>query len=148
MTAKEYLAQGYRLEQRIHLVSEEIENLQDLAGSVSSPGFEEHYNATRNTEAPFVRTIYKIMELEDKQNLLLSKLLAFKHEMCQVIDSVDDINERMVLHYRYVGNETWQDIGRKLYVDERTVRRWHNQALSHVVLPETPMVLEKSLLFY
>ena len=66
MTAKEYLSQGYRLDQRIRLVSEEITNLQELAGSVSSPGFEEHYNATRNTEAPFIRTIYKIMELEEK----------------------------------------------------------------------------------
>ncbi len=146
MTAKEYLSQGYRLEQRIRLVREEIDNLQELAGSVSSPGFEEHYNATRNTEAPFIRTIYKIMELEDKQNSLLNQLLAFKQEMCEVIDSVDDLNERMVLYYRYIGNESWQDIGKRLFVDERTVRRWHNKALSHVVLPENPMVLEKKLL--
>lgn len=146
MTAKEYLSQGYRLEQRIRLVREEIDNLQELAGSVSSPGFEEHYNATRNTEAPFIRTIYKIMELEDKQNSLLNQLLEFKQEMCDVIDSVDDLNERMVLYYRYIGNESWQDIGKRLFVDERTVRRWHNKALSHVVLPENPMVLEKRLL--
>lgn len=146
MTAKEYLSQGYRLEQRIRLVREEINNLQELTGSVSSPGFEEHYNATRNTEAPFIRTIYKIMELEDKQNSLLNQLLEFKQEMCEVIDSVDDLNERMVLYYRYIGNESWQDIGKRLFVDERTVRRWHNKALSHVVLPENPMVLEKKLL--
>lgn len=146
MTAKEYLSQGYRLEQRIRLVREEINNLQELAGSVSSPGFEEHYNATRNTEAPFIRTIYKIMELEDRQNSLLNQLLGFKQEMCEVIDSVDDLNERMVLYYRYIGNESWQDIGKRLFVDERTVRRWHNKALSHVVLPENPMVLEKKLL--
>ena len=146
MTAKEYLSQGYRLEQRIRLVREEISNLQELAGSVSSPGFEEHYNATRNTEAPFIRTIYKIMELEDRQNSLLNQLLEFKQEMCEVIDSVDDLNERMVLYYRYIGNESWQDIGKRLFVDERTVRRWHNKALSHVVLPENPMVLEKKLL--
>lgn len=146
MTAKEYLSQGYRLEQRIRLVREEINNLQELAGSVSSPGFEEHYNATRNTEAPFIRTVYKIMELEDRQNSLLNQLLEFKQEMCEVIDSVDDLNERMVLYYRYIGNESWQDIGKRLFVDERTVRRWHNKALSHVVLPENPMVLEKKLL--
>lgn len=146
MTAKEYLSQGYRLEQRIRLVREEIDNLQELAGSVSSPGFEEHYNATRNTEAPFVRTIYKIMELEDKQNGLLNQLLEFKQEMCSVIDSVDDLNERMVLYYRYIGNDSWQDIGKRLFVDERTVRRWHNKALAHVVLPENPMILEKRLL--
>lgn len=146
MTAKEYLSQGYRLDQRIRLVSEEITNLQELAGSVSSPGFEEHYNATRNTEAPFIRTIYKIMELEDKQNDLLNQMLEFKQEMCEVIDSVNDLNERMVLYYRYVVNESWQDIGKRLFVDERTVRRWHNKALSHVMLPENPMVLEKRLL--
>ncbi len=146
MTAKEYLSQGYRLEQRIRLVREEINNLQELAGSVSSPGFEEHYNATRNTEAPFVKTIYKIMELEDKQNNLLNQMLEFKQEMCEVIDSADDLNERMVLYYRYIGNESWQDIGKRLFVDERTVRRWHNKALSHVILPENPMVLEKRLL--
>lgn len=146
MTAKEYLSQGYRLDQRIRLVREEITNLQELAGSVSSPGFEEHYNATRNTEAPFIRTIYKIMELEDKQNDLLNQMLEFKQEMCEVIDSVNDLNERMVLYYRYVVNESWQDIGKRLFVDERTVRRWHNKALSHVMLPENPMVLEKRLL--
>lgn len=146
MTAKEYLSQGYRLDQRIRLVSEEITNLQELAGSVSSPGFEEHYNATRNTEAPFIRTIYKIMELEDKQNDLLNQMLEFKQEMCEVIDSVNNLNERMVLYYRYVVNESWQDIGKRLFVDERTVRRWHNKALSHVTLPENPLVLEKRLL--
>lgn len=146
MTAKEYLSQGYRLDQRIRLVREEITNLQELAGSVSSPGFEEHYNATRNTEAPFIRTIYKIMELEDKQNDLLNQMLEFKQEMCEVIDSVNDLNERMVLYYRYVVNESWQDIGKRLFVDERTVRRWHNKALSHVTLPENPLVLEKRLL--
>mgnify|MGYP002515056543 CR=1 FL=1 len=86
------------------------------------------------------------MELEDKQNSLLNQLLEFKQEMCEVIDSVDDLNERMVLYYRYIGNESWQDIGKRLFVDERTVRRWHNKALSHVVLPENPMVLEKRLL--
>lgn len=146
MTAKEYLSQGYRLEQRIRLVKEEIANLQDLVCSVSSPGFEEHYNATRNTDAPFIRTIYKIMELEDKQNKLLNKMLEFKAQMCEVINSVDELNESMVLYYRYVVNESWQDIGRRLYVDERTVRRWHNKALAHVILPEKPMILEKRLL--
>lgn len=48
MTAKEYLNQAYRLEQRIKLAKMEIEELQELSCCVSSPGFEERYNATRN----------------------------------------------------------------------------------------------------
>lgn len=75
MTAKEYLNQAYRLEQRIKLAKMEIEDLQELSCSVSSPGFEEHYNATRNTEAPFVKTLYKIMEMQDKVNKELDLLL-------------------------------------------------------------------------
>ena len=38
MTAKEYLSQGYRLEQIIKLIKMDIEYWQDLASSVSSPG--------------------------------------------------------------------------------------------------------------
>ena len=41
MTAKEYLSQGYRLEQIKKLIKMDIEYWQELACSVSSPGFEE-----------------------------------------------------------------------------------------------------------
>jgi methylphosphotriester-DNA--protein-cysteine methyltransferase len=44
MTPKAYLNQAYRLEQRIRLDQEELNNLRDLASDVGSPGFEEHYN--------------------------------------------------------------------------------------------------------
>ena len=43
MTAREYLGQAYRLEQRIRLKKEELENLRTLSVSVGSPGFDEHY---------------------------------------------------------------------------------------------------------
>ena len=52
MTAKEYLNQAYRLEQRIRLLKDNIEETRALSGSISSPGFEQHYNPNRPTEAP------------------------------------------------------------------------------------------------
>ena len=81
MTAKEYLNQAYRLEHFIRLEKEEIEYWQEIACSVSSPGYEEHFNATRNTEAPFVKTIYKIMEYQDELNNKLNKLIKLKEEI-------------------------------------------------------------------
>ena len=57
MTPKAYLNQAYRLEQRIRLHQEELENLRMLAASVGSPGFEEHYNPNRPDDAPFVKTL-------------------------------------------------------------------------------------------
>lgn len=141
MTSKEYLNQAYRLEQRIRLHKERLDELRKLAGSPGSPGFEEHYNPNRPTEAPFIKTLYKIMDLEEKVEGELQLLLTLQEEVQETIDCLPDMDERLVLTYRYLKNMSWSQIGDELYVDERTVRRWHNRALSHVRIPENPTIL-------
>lgn len=44
MTAKEYLRQAYRLDHRIDSDITEMERLREMACSIGSPGFEEHYD--------------------------------------------------------------------------------------------------------
>jgi DNA-directed RNA polymerase specialized sigma subunit len=142
MTPKSYLNQAYRLEQRIRLDKEEIEQLQALSVNVSSPSFEEHYNPNRNTEASFMKTLEKVWKYQDKVNDELDLLLNLKAEIRDVISEVQNVDERLVLTYRYIKNYTWTKIGEELHVDERTVRRWHNRALAHVILPENPTIIE------
>lgn len=142
MTVKEYLGQGYRLEHRIRMHKAEIEEMKALSTSISSPGFEEHYNASRNTDAPFERVLIKIMELEQMQADTLERLLCFKQELMSVINAVSNKDERLVLYYRYVCNKTWIEIGEAMGWDERTIRRWHNKAVGHIVLPENPMEID------
>jgi DNA-directed RNA polymerase specialized sigma subunit len=142
MTPKSYLNQAYRLEQRIRLDKEEIEQLQQLSVNVSSPSFEEHYNPNRNTEASFMKTLEKVWEYQDKVNRELDLYLKLKAEIRDVINEVPNVDERLVLTYRYGKNYTWTRIGEELHVDERTVRRWHNRALAHVVMPENPTDIE------
>ncbi|MCC6094979.1 MAG: DUF1492 domain-containing protein [Eubacterium sp.] len=141
MTPKTYLNQAYRLEKRIRLDTEELENLRTLAATVSSPGFEEHYNPNHPTDAPFVKTLNRIWEMEQKVKDELDLLLRLKKEIQSVIAKVDNTDERLILTYRYLKNYTWARIGDELYADERTIRRWHDRALSHVVVPENPVVL-------
>ena len=141
MTPKTYLNQAYRLEQRIRLDTEELENLRTLAATVSSPGFEEHYKPNHPTDAPFVKTLNRIWEMEQKVKDELDLLLRLKKEIQSVIAKVDNTDERLILTYRYLKNYTWARIGDELYADERTIRRWHDRALSHVVVPENPVVL-------
>ena len=141
MTAKEYLSQGYRLEQIIKLIKMDIEYWQDLASSVSSPGFEEHFNATRNTDAPFVKQIYKMMEYQDLLTEKLELHMNLKREMQKAIESMSNQDERLVLEFRYIQNLTWPRIADLMYVDESTVRRWHNKALNHFVVPENPTTI-------
>ena len=138
MTSKAYLDQAYRLEKRIRLDKEELEDLRTLAASVGSPGFEEHYNPNHASEAPFVKTLERIWEMEKKVNDELCLLLQLKGEIQSVINQLDNMDERLVLTYKYLKNYTWMRIGDELAADERTIRRWHSRALSHVKVPENP----------
>jgi DNA-directed RNA polymerase specialized sigma24 family protein len=141
MTVREYLGQAYRLQQRIRLHQEELGNLRTLAASVGSPGFEEHYNPNRPTDAPFVKTLDKIWEKEKKTNDELCLLLQLRDEIQSVIDQVENMDERLVLTYRYLKGYTWMQIGDELAADERTIRRWHDRALSHAKVPENPTII-------
>lgn len=139
MKAKEYLHQAYRLDKRIQSNIEEMERLRELSTSVSSPSWGERIQTQRHTDALFVRYLERIEELQIKINDEVDHLVALKAEIRDVINKVTDIDERMVLRYRYVHNFTWEQIGDELNADRTTVYRWHNAALKHVVLPEDPI---------
>lgn len=143
MTPKEYLSQGYRLEQDIKLLVREIESLRAAAATISSPGFEQHYNPNHATEAPFEKVMMEIEEMEKEQAEKLMALIRFKKEITDVINAVEEKDLRLVLHYRYICNWTWTRIGEELGWDEKTIRRWHNKALSKVRIPENPTVIER-----
>lgn len=141
MTAKEYLRQAYRLDQKISSDLEEVASLREMSASVSSPQLTERVQTSKNTDAPFVRALEKIMDLEERINKEIELLMELKKEIRAVITTVEDTDERMVLKYRYVHNYTWEQIGNELHADARTVRRWHGKALQHVVMPENPITI-------
>ena len=141
MTVKEYLRQAYRLDHRIDSDIAEMERLREMACSIGAPGFEEHYNPNHPTEAPFVRAIEKVWKMEQKINAEIDRLVDLKAQIRSVIEAVSDPNERMVLRYRYIHNMTWERIGDELHAGETSIRRWHANALSHVVLPDDPIII-------
>lgn len=110
MTAKEYLSQAYRLDQRIDSNIAEITRLREMACGISSPSWEEKVQTSRNTDAPFVRCLEKIMDLEKVVNGEIDTLVDLKRQ-----------------------------IGGELNADESTIRRWHKAALSAVVVPTDPI---------
>lgn len=141
MTAKEYLSQAYRLDQRINSNIEEVSRLREMASSISSPSWGEKVQASRNTEAPFVRCLEKIVDLENTINAEIDTLVCLKKQIRTVIEAVPNLDERLVLRYRYIHNCTWEQIGNELCADARTIRRWHGEALLKVVVPENPVII-------
>lgn len=136
MTAKEFLKQAYRLNQKIQSDLQELAELQELAGAVSAPGTDESVQTSPKNEAPYVGAVMKIMALEDTINREVEQLVDLKRTIREAIMKVPDEDERLVLKYRYLHWYTWRHIGRLMYADRTTVSRWHQQALKNLIVPE------------
>ena len=142
MTNKEYLHQAYRLDHKINSDIEELNRLRQMAVSISTPQLGERVQTSRSAEAPFVRSVEKMMLLEQRIDSEIDTLVDLKEQIRGVISEVQDTDEQMVLRYRYIHNMTWEEIGDKLHANKSTVRRWHSTALTHVILPENPISLK------
>lgn len=145
MTVKEYLGQAYLLDQRIKSDTLECEELRQMAESISSPGFEEHFNASKNTDAPYIHTLEKLWEMEEKVMAELALLVNLKQQIRATVDLVEKNEQQMVLKYRYIHNYTWAKIGELLNADPVTVQRWHNKAISKMTVPENAINLKVAM---
>ena len=118
-----------------------MEELEELSTSVRSPSLEEKNNTQMSTHAPFEKMLFKIYGLEEEIKKDVEQLLALNHQINKTIDGLKNYDERMILKYRYLHNFSYPDIASKLYVDEKTVRRWEQSAISHLILPDDPIIL-------
>lgn len=140
MNKKEYLRQVYLLDKRIKADMDEVVRLRELATSVSSLRYDREYvQTTRSVEAPFVKALIRVMDLEAKINMEITLLISLKEQILDVISKLESVDEQMILRYRYMSNMTWEDIGKELHAGVRTVIRWHGNALEHLVFPENPI---------
>lgn len=131
MTAADFLNQPYVLQRKIRVKEQKAKYYRELAGSVSSPGFEEHYSASRNTDAPFVKYLQKADELEGEIEEDYIRLAELKEKIDRAIDLIEDENEAMVLRYRYVMMLSMKEIARKMYYTLRWTQMIHVRAVTH-----------------
>lgn len=136
MTVKEYLRQAYRLDQRIDSHVAELEHLRDLSTRIQGSNLGERVSCTRNTEASFTRVVDKIVDMQERINAEIDALVDLKAEMDIAIEQVSGVDERLLLRYRYINNNSWDSIAKALNVSSRTVHRIHASALQNFVVPE------------
>lgn len=66
----------------------------------------------------------------------INRLVDLRAAINAAIESMENPEERLLLKYRYLKNESWEDISYELNVSYRTVHRIHASALNNFVLPE------------
>lgn len=141
MTAREYFGQAYKLDERIQSQLEEVSALREMATGLSSPSYGEKVQSSAVGDASYVKTVEKMILLENKINDEIDTLVALKEQIYETIAKVSDRRERLVLRCRYIEGCSWRSIAAKLDRDVNTAYYWHKRALEHVVLPENPIVV-------
>lgn len=137
MTAKEYLNQARHLDALINCRLREIDYWRDLSSSVSGTRFDGMpHSPNRPTEAPFVRCLEKIDEIQRSVEEKITYLVRLKEEINTAIDKLESRDEQLVLRYRYLDDCTWEEISRMLNVSLRTVHRIHGSALQNFSVPD------------
>jgi hypothetical protein len=132
LSAKDYLSQAYRIDQRINSKIEQVQSLRDFAAKASSTLSDiPPSKGTRNVHR-MEDIIVKMMDLESEINKDLNRLVDLKHEIVTVIKCVESPELQTLLELRYLCFRTWEQIAVEINFDLRWVHRLHKRALDEV----------------
>ena len=141
MRVETYLSQGRLLNQRINYQLKKLGELKNAACSLPAVTIrKDKVQSSTDGDAPFVRALIRVEEMEEKINREIDMLADLKEEIMEVIGQVDSEELQMVLIYRYLEGMTWEEIGELLHAGRSTIIRWHQIAIDQIVLPEEQII--------
>ena len=132
MDTRTFLSQIRKIEHEIKIKKELFNSYEKLSLSVSSPTYGErtHFNPNTNTDAPFLKWIFKKDEIEKEILHLEENLKQIKDDALLQIETIKNIDLRMILIKHYLEGKTLEEIASMLYVSKATIKRYHRKALS------------------
>lgn len=134
MTAKDFLSQAYRLDQRINAKIAQVASLNDLATkcTYTLSGMPGSPNKGSDSMAD---AIAKIIDLQTEINCDIDRLVDLKRDIVEAIKAVENTELQTLLEKRYLCFKTWEHISVEMGYTVRTVYRMHDKALKKVVIP-------------
>lgn len=134
MTAKEYLGQAYRIDQRINSKIEQVSSLRTLATKATSTLSDTPPSGTRNVHR-MEDIIVKIIDMENEINADIDKLIDLKQEIIRVIKAVENQELHTLLELRYLCFKTWEEISVEMGYTIRHIYRLRDMALKKINVP-------------
>jgi len=134
MTAKEYLGQAYRLDQRINSKAEQVASLNALATKCTATLTDMPRNPNRATST-MADAVGKIIDLQAEINNDIDRLIDLKREIVMVIKSVDNTEYQTLLEKRYLCFLSWEQIAVDMNYSLQHMFRLHGNALKKVTIP-------------
>lgn len=129
MTAKEYLNQAYRLNDKIESNLRQVEALEAKATSATVNFGEKVQSGERNSTE---QILLKIIALKQKINEETDRYIDLLTEIRSTIEKVKDPDENLLLTLRYIEFMKWEEIMEKMNFSETQVHRVHRSALKNI----------------
>lgn len=133
MSNKEYLAQAYRIDQRINSKLEQIVCLRELAAKATSTLTDTPSSGTRNIHS-MEGIIVKMMELESEINADIDVLVDLKKEIMFIIKSINNPEQQTLLELRYLCFKTWEQIAVDMGYSIQHLFRIHDKILKGIII--------------
>ncbi len=130
MRAKEYLQTLRRIDVSIRQMTQEIEALRDAAVNLGGCDFAEEREPRIGSDAPFVKSVHKLMELQEEVAEEIARYAEMRHTIINQIHGLKDADEVNVLYERYVNFQTFENIARRMHYSARNVHYIHGRALA------------------
>lgn len=136
MTAKEFLSQAYRLDQRINSKIDQVSTLNDLATKCTSTisGMPRNPSPAASTMADVVT---KIIDLENEINSDIDSLVELKRKIVKAIKEVERPEYQTLLEKRYLCFLTWEQIAVDMGYTIDNIYKLHKKAILCIAVPES-----------
>lgn len=130
MSAKEYLQQLQRLDAVINQKIKELKDLRSTIYSVCSIDYsKERVQSAPSVNAPFVKGVDRIADLEAEINQEVDNFVNEKHKIINQIQGLQNTNHVKLLFKRYVEFKNLEVIAVEMNFTYQYTRRLHGTAL-------------------
>ena len=144
MNVKDYLRQGRLLDQRINYNLRRLKEMRTGLDGICSPQIKvDKVQSSPDGDPPYVKALMRISEMEEHIDQEIDLLVDLRNQIDETVRTVDNDDYQMLLLYRYIENRTWEDIGSELGIGKTTAKRWHQEALRMVQMPENPIIIKR-----
>lgn len=131
MTAKEFLSQAHRLDQRINSKLEQVASLRDMTTKITSIMSDDPVSHTRNVHS-MQDIIAKIVDTQDEINKDIDALVDLKRDIMHCIKRINNPEYQTLLELRYLSFKSWSEIALLMDFEDRYVYKVHGCALKEV----------------
>lgn len=131
MNVKEFLTQARKLDLQIKAKIDQIQNLSAMVVRCTC-AFRDVPICQEHGKSKLDECIPKIIDLQNEVCEDMLKLFHVKRDTMRAIDSVTNVDYKLILTKRYISDEPWEKIADDLGFDLRYLYKMHRRALQEV----------------